>query len=229
MLVPKRLFVLLLACLAAFCFMNLTCGPPAPANAAVPFVQQVGENYCAAACVLSWRLHDGYASVTQDSILTSMGGTPSTGVDETSIPGGVDLWTGTHDATLEFGPGGSYSDDQGLFFSRMISSVSVGVPVIALMNSGLHAVVVDGGEWHVDSTTGFNVWDTVEYMDPAVGARGAFPGTFSSSMGFDYTPLTQIISSGAAASGSSNYDLYGDTTVARGIDRGGLCGDCRVY
>jgi hypothetical protein len=209
--------------------MNLTCTPPAAPNPQVPYVQQLGDLYCASACVLSWRLHDSLPSVSQDTILTSMGGTPSTGTDETAIPGGVNQWTGTHDAILDFGAGGDYSDSQGQFFSRMISSVSVGVPVIALTNSGFHAVVVDGGEYHDDTTTGYHVWDSVEYMDPAIGPRSTTPGGLSSSMGSDISPLVQVISSGAAASGAGNYAGYGDSTLGRGIARDGLCSSCREY
>jgi hypothetical protein len=179
--------------------------------------------------VLSWRLHDNLPSATQDEILASMGGTPSTGVDQSAIPGGVNQWTGTHDAYLDFGSGGEYTDDQGQFFSRMISSVSVGVPVIALTDSGLHAIVVDGGEYHDDTTTGYHVWDSVEYMDPAIGPRGTTPGGLSSSMGSDYVPLRQVISSGAAASGASNYGSYGGSTVGRGIAGGGGCDGCKIY
>src|SRR5262249_39731702 len=141
MLFNKKLVVPLLACLAPLCFMNLTCTPPATPTPQVPYVAQQGELYCSAACVLSWRLHDNLGSVSQDEIFASMGGNPSSGVDQSAIPGGVDQWTGTRDAVLDFGPGGAYTDDQGRFFSRMISSVAAGVPVIALTNSGLHAVV----------------------------------------------------------------------------------------
>jgi len=225
----SRFFVPLLAPLAGLCFMNLTCTQPAAPDPHVSYVAQQGELYCSAACVLSWRLHDKLDSVSQNTIFASMGGNPSTGVDQSAIPGGVNQWTGTRDAYLDYGTGGEYTDDQGQFFSRMISSIISGVPVIALTNQGLHSVVVDGGEYHDDDTTGYHVWDSVEYMDPAIGIRTTTPGGLSSDMGSDYVPLRQVISSGAASAGASNYSSYGDSTVGRGIAGGGGCGDCRVY
>ncbi len=217
--------------------MNLTCyigsaPQQGSASADVPYVHQTGELYCTSACVLSWRLHDGLSSVSQDEILAYMGGTPSSGAAQERIPSGVINYTYTHDALLDYGSGGAYSDDQGRFLSRQISSVNAGVPVIALANSGLHAVVIDGGSWHTDSTNGYHVWDTAQYMDPAFGFGTWFPGDLIGSLcPYDYVPCRQVIGSGASASGSSSFDQYGGETEARGIagGAGGRCGDCKVY
>ncbi|HEV7428266.1 MAG TPA: hypothetical protein VGQ46_18065, partial [Thermoanaerobaculia bacterium] len=180
------------------------------------------ELYCTSACVLAWRLHDGLASVSQDEILAYMGGTPSSGAPQERVPDGVNNYTNTHDAILDYGAGGAYSDDQGRFLSRQISSVNAGVPVIALANSGLHAVVIDGGSWHTDSANGNHVWDTIQYMDPSFGFGAWLPGDLIGSLcPYDYVPCRQVIGSDASFSGNGNFDQYSGETEARGMAGGG--------
>ena len=192
--------------------------PQGNKNASVPYVAQIGSLYCTAACVLSWRLHDGLSTLSQDVILTAMGGTPSTGVAEQSVPAGVNLYTNTHDARHEYGAGGAYSDDQGRFFSRQITSINNGVPVIAITESGFHAVVVDGGAWHTNSVNGFRVWDSAEYMDPAFGFATVSPADLIYTMcPSDFISCRQIIGSNASSSGNSNYGSYGGTTQMDGV------------
>ena len=231
----RKLWIPVLAVLAAVSLMSMTCyigGSPGggSVSATVPFVQQQTSDYCAAACVLAWRLHDNLGTAPQADIFAAMGGIPGSGVSLWNIPNGVNSYTVIHDATVEYGPGGEYSTEQGQFFSRQITSVNSGVPVIAIQNQ-LHAVVIDGGSWHTDSTYGFHVWDSMEYMDPQIGFRGTSPGAYVSGFcPYDYTSCFETISSGAAAYGIANYSAYGDDTVGRGINREDICGrDCRIY
>jgi hypothetical protein len=229
--IKRKWFLPAFVAIGALLLMSLTCyivssPQQGSASAGVSYVAQPGEGYCVPACVLAWRLHDGLPSVSQDEILAYMGGTPSSGTSETRVASGVNNYTYTHDAILDYGLGGAYSDDQGRFLSRQISSVNAGVPVIALANSGLHAIVIDGGSWHTDSNNGNHVWDTIQYMDPSFGFGSWFPGDLIGSLcPYDYVPCRQVINSDASNSGSSNFDQYGGVTEARGIDGGGgRCG-----
>lgn len=223
----KRSITTVSVALSSILFLANTCyveSPQGTKSATVPYVAQEGALYCTAACVLSWRLHDGLPSRPQLEILQAMGGTESTGASEHAIPIGVNIYTNTHDARHEYGPGGPYSDDQGRFFARQITSVNNGVPVIAITEQGLHAVVIDGGSWHT-SPSGFRVWDTVEYMDPAFGYGTVSPSALINTMcPTDFISCRQVIGAGASSGGDSHYGTYGETTH---ID--GVCTDCVLH
>jgi hypothetical protein len=228
MRIRNKWLTLMLAATAVLLLMNMTCyigeSPSAGSvSATVPYVPQDRSDYCAAACVVSWRLHDGLPdTITQMTIFGAMGGIPGSGVSVWDMPAGVNGYTNIHDAAVQYVSGGAYTVDQGRFLAGQISSVNAGVPVIAIQNQ-LHAVVIDGGNWHTDSANGYHVWDSMEYMDPQIGYRGMTPDQYIVGFcPFDVYPCYEAISSGAAAYGEPNFNAYGDTTEARGITRCGV-------
>ena len=180
----------------------------------VPFRQQQSELTCGPACVLMWALYDGVPSVTENAIASSMPGGSCNGSTPGAIAQAVNRWTYTTDAVDDLA--GNVSPEEDQFLSRQITSMDNGVPVIALVNGGLHAVVLDGGKWHTDTTTNLRVWDFSYVNDPeqTFGDIREDAPTWVQSVCSE--ACDQIISFSAAGAWQQNLNTYGPTVVLGG-------------
>lgn len=93
-----------------------------------------------------WRLYDGLSEISQEQIANYMGGT-SCGTTSEAIAAAVNNYTLTSDAYRDLD---GYTEYRA-FFSRQITSLDNRKPVIAIIEGGLHAGVVNGGQQRVRS------------------------------------------------------------------------------
>lgn len=186
--------------------------PPPDTSLGVPFRTQPQWDYCGAASVLMWRLYNGMGEVSQDSIYTWMGGSGA-GVSPQAIANGASFWANVYDATVDWGAEEPI-EYQREFFARQISSINNNTPVIAIVDGGFHAGVINGGTWHEDSATGMNVWNDVKFHDPKGYANRYFSSAAWQSFSVaGYNTYTQIVSNGATYGWQTDYADYGDTVV----------------
>jgi hypothetical protein len=209
----KALTVLLLAG-TVIAPKSCTIGSPPPGNGSsftigVPFFPQT-PNHCGPASIEMWAAFDG-VSVSQDQIAAYIGCPASSTASPDQIVEGVQHFTRTgRDASIGYNTGGEY-------YSAEVTSINSRVPVLCLLNGALHAGVIDGGEWHTDSTSGLYVWDTVYFNDPFVGPdQTYFAATWT---GTD--DVAHVISAGASAGAQSNFDSYGRRVLLHGSGVGG--------
>ncbi|MFH1177854.1 MAG: hypothetical protein V1750_10650 [Acidobacteriota bacterium] len=192
-------------------------------NLPVPDVRWARTGFCAAACVKMWRLFCLLPDdKTQEVINAYMGGGQNGQVAPDAIPMGVNALTCTKDA---------YWDANAVYYltdslAKQIASIDSRTPLIALINDGLHAVIVTGGEYHRDLDKYY--WDTVTYNDPAVGPRLATAAEWvAPSMALFVPPgsntLQQVISTGATA----GWREYAQNTSAVEITE--MCKSCIKY
>jgi hypothetical protein len=80
----------------------------------------------------------------------STGGGGINGVGVQYIAPELARYGGIADAFMDHAYFG-YESDQ--FFARQISAATYPSPVVALINSGYHAVVLNGGQWHKTTTS----------------------------------------------------------------------------
>lgn len=178
----------------------------------VPYRQQEQWDYCGAASVLMWRLYNGQSELPQNEIYTWMGGSGS-GLYPDAIRDGASYYAGMSDAIVDRAAQDPV-ESQREFFARQISSIDSNTPVIAIVEVGFHAGVIDGGTWTRDAQTNLNVWNDVYFHDP----RGFADRSYSSAQWMShatggYNSLTQIVSNSATFNWQSNYDAYGDSMV----------------
>lgn len=196
--------------------------PSQPSSIAlpVPFYSQSAMN-CGPASIEMWAAYDGITT-TQQEIANYIGCSPTGGASQQQILSGVQHFTESgRDAELTFNSG------DGVFFSDEVTSITALVPILPIVNGGLHAVVLIGGQWHIDPDNSnlyvWDVWDTVIYNDPLTG-----PGRVLNAAawtGFDNTQ--HIISASASASGPGNFDRYGGMVAIQGS--GGVGGKPLPY
>ena len=161
-----------------------------------------------------WRLYDRLSEISQSSIASYIGWTP-TGVSVPAIVMGVNRFTNTWDAYWDL-PGGTGDPDtiKGQFFSRQITSMDAKLPVIAILWGGVHAGVINGGKWHTDSYTGLDVWDYVYFHDPDQYSGGAdryrTAGTWTGQC------TSQVLAGRVRDPGNANFYTYGYNVGIRG-------------
>jgi hypothetical protein len=184
----------------------------------VPYrAQALGSFDCGPASVLMWRLYDGLPEISQQTIANWMGGT-SCGASQDDIAAAVNHFTATFDADVDLAGDVQYE----AFFSRQITSIDNGFPVIAILNGGLHAGVVNGGKWH-DNANGDYQWDYVYFHDPNRIANDYYSASFwQSSNCPPGSTCEQIVSSNAAGLWASNLSTYGGDVVTGGGGPGPL-------
>ena len=191
--------------------------PPPPGvvsgfSLGVPWYQQQGTQYCGAASIQMWAGYDK-RYYTQSSIATAIGLDPASGVSREAILGGVHQFTSSGAGAILDYPGG-VGDPRAIFDSGEITSMNSRVPVLPIVNGGLHAGVIDGGEWHMNDDGSLYVWDTVYFHDPlSAPDRSILAGDW------DNYAVSHVISQSAAAQASSNYSQYGYQVVRRGSAR----------
>ncbi|RMH17083.1 MAG: hypothetical protein D6696_16650 [Acidobacteria bacterium] len=178
----------------------------------VPYrAQERGSLDCGPASVLMWRLYDGLSEISQSVISESMGGT-CFGTSEQKIADAVNEFTLTRDAIWDLSSG----IDPAGFMSRQITSIDTLTPVIAIINGGFHAGVVNGGIWS-QLEPGLYQWDSVYFHDPDLGPNVVF----SASAWIDAscapgTPCSQIISVSASGLAQFNLTTFGPAIRVRG-------------
>jgi hypothetical protein len=191
---------------------------PSSADLSVPFFSQNSDLYCAPAAIQMWAAYDGVPASQQD-IANYIGCTPQGGTDPGPAVRGVQHFTtsGRDAALLYNGGAGDPTTLSEEFYSAEITSISALVPLIPLINGGLHAVVLVGGQWHIDTDHNLYVWDSVIYHDPEGGpSRLLDVGPWT---GLDGTQ--HIISTSASAGAVANFNKYGAQVAIRGSGLGG--------
>jgi hypothetical protein len=178
----------------------------------VPYRAQAPSSFdCGPASVLMWRLYDGLSEVSQATIGNSMGGT-SCGVTPQAVANAVNQWTATSDAYYDLAGDSEFEQ----FFSRQITSIDSRVPVIALIQGGLHAGVVNGGLWHTNANNDYQ-WDYVYFHDPQTFANDYYGAdSWTDTMCPPGGTCNQITSFNAAQAWSYNLNAYGDEVVTAG-------------
>jgi len=178
----------------------------------VPYRAQAPSSFdCGPASVLMWRLYDGLSEISQQTIANFMGGA-SCGVTSEAIRDAVNHFTYTHDAFRDLVGDVEYEG----FFSRQITSIDSRVPVIAIIDGGLHAGVVNGGKWHETSGGGYQ-WDYVYFHDPLTRANDYYSADFWTDTNCPPgSTCEQIASFDAAGAWAYNLTTYGDDVVLGG-------------
>lgn len=185
----------------------------------VPYRQQDTTFNCGPASILMWRLYDGLPEISQQTIGNWIGTSSCSGSSPQEITNGVNHFTATSDAFWDLAGDVEYEE----FFARQITSLDNSTPVIALIEGGLHAGVVDGGRWHENSAGNYQ-WDYVYFHDPFLGAglyygAGEWMDTSCPSGG----TCGQIVSSSAIGAFNYNLATYRDRVrVMGGGNRGPL-------
>lgn len=192
--------------------------PSAPSGftLGVPFFYQ-SPQYCGPASIEMWAAYDG-VTATQQQIANYTGCTVNGATQEQILVGVQHFTMSGRDAELAYNGGvGDPGTIAGEYFSAEITSITARVPLIPLVNGALHAGVLIGGQWHIDTDSGLYVWDSVLFDDPAVG-----PGRpFIASDWTGYDNVEHILSSSASSTGVSNYFTY-RSQVAIGGSGGGF-------
>ncbi len=145
-------------------------------NLYMPYVNQLaGTQYCGVASVLMWRYKDGYSTMDQNQLASMMGCSASTGCNLEAIRYGVNAFTFTHDAVIDdYGGVGDPDQLRAEFHARQLQSLSMGYPVIAIIDNVSHAVVPNKGRYST-ATDGLKRWDYVNAHDPSDIANRYFP------------------------------------------------------
>lgn len=184
----------------------------------VPYrAQAPGSFDCGPASILMWRLYDGLPEISQQTIGNYIGGT-SCGASQQDIADGVNHFTATFDAYWDLAGDVEFE----AFFSRQITSIDNGVPVIAIIEGGFHAGVVNGGKWH-DNGAGDHQWDYVYFHDPLTFANDYYSASLWQVTNCPPgSACDQIASYSASAAWSSNLSVYGDDVVVGGGGHGPL-------
>jgi hypothetical protein len=226
----KLIAVVLLAGAVAVpksCSINFGSGstnPSAPSSAVlnVPFFMQQQELSCGPAAIEMWAAYDG-VSTTQQEIGSYIGCGANGSTSPGQIVAGVQHFTTSgKDAALEYNGGvGDPATIAGTYYSAEITSITELVPSIPLVNGATHAVVLTGGDWHIDPDSGLYVWDLVAFNDPAIGPRILDAGSWT---GYDDTQ--HVISESASAQAYENY-MQNRSKVA--ISGSGLSGKPLPY
>lgn len=158
-----------------------------------------------------WRLYDGLPEISQQTIAARMGGT-SCGVTQQAIADAVNHFTLIRDAFYDLAADVEYRG----FLSRQITSIDNAIPVIAVIDGGLHAGVVNGGAWH-ENAAGQYQWDYVYFHDPQVGANDYYSGdSWKDASCPPGATCQQVISSSASGGWFDNLNNYGGGVVLGG-------------
>lgn len=179
----------------------------------VPYVQQPSEAlYCGPTTVLMWRKYDGLPEVTLQEIADWMNASSSTGVSPAEIADAVNHYTASNDAYWDL----VGEDELRNYMSRQITSIDSLTPVIAIVEQGFHAVVVDGGKYHSQGD-GFYQWDYIFFHDPQLAAGIRYSASeWLNHTCFPGTPCSQVVSVFASKAWNYNLDLYGDSIIVAG-------------
>lgn len=202
------------------CTVGFGSGSTDPSNPSaitlnVPFFYQI-PFYCGPASIEMWAAYDGM-TVTQQDIANYIGCAPNGSTAGQILAGVQHFTTSGRDASLLFNGGvGSPSDIAEQFYSAEITSISARIPVLPIVNSGLHAGILAGGQWHIDLDNNLFVWDSVFFHDPAAGPLQPF--TAAQWTGYD--SIEHIVSASATATAAANAKAWASQVAIRGSKLG---------
>jgi hypothetical protein len=187
-------------------------------NLNIPYFNQPTFLLCGPTSVLMWRRYDTLPYMNPQALGTQMGCRWwASGCSMEEIVGGARGFTYTGvDAYLDDW-GGVVGDPDLLaaeFMARQITSLKNGIPVIAIIEGGLHAVVAKGGHY-TTAANGLRQWEWVIYHDPF----GSTPGTQVSAARWLETNIHQVISQSATTGWQTYYDNHAATARVRGTVR----------
>jgi hypothetical protein len=186
----------------------------------VPFERQLEAGFCVPASIMMWRRYHGLPTgPSQYSIANALGTHWAHGTHPSRIEDGVRSYTLADDAYLDVSP--SSMDARPEFFARQITSFDEREPVLAIVESGYHAGIVNGGGWSMTSD-GYRQWDYVYFHDPdkTDGAPNKYwvSGDWIRYMCPNlYTTCSQVISASAVAAWQWNLYSVGDEIKVRGV------------
>lgn len=219
----KTLFTLVSLSTLAMMLMATSCyfesANSGSVGANVPYFMQEGTYYCGAAVVqmiAKWSGRD----VSQTELFVFMNGDPNWGIHFEDLVRGVRNYTSLTDAGLD---NGGRNDNN--YFARQISSVSNQMPVAAVIDNGIHSVVLYFGSWHqtVDANNHHTYfWDSVTYHDPARGAaqvRSATDWSYIHCSDPSWGCVQIVSASGAAAGPRTLADYNPEVYFGGGDDR----------
>jgi hypothetical protein len=161
-----------------------------------------------------WRRKDGLSNIAPQTLGDMMGCQWQTvGCTLGQTVQGTRSFTATgFDAYLDdFGGLGDPETLLAEYFSRQITSLANGTPVIGLVFGATHAVVVHAGNY-TTASNGLKQWDYVYVQDPLAGSGYR---RFTAGAWLDAN-IFQVISSGATFGWEGNFTTYGDETQVRG-------------
>ncbi len=194
--------------------------PAAPTSSTlnVPFFPQEMELSCGPASIEMWAAYDG-VTATQQQIGSYIGCGADGNTSAAQLVSGVQHFTiSGKDAALVYNGGeGDPTTIGEVFYSAEITSITALVPSMPIVNGGLHAVVLIGGQWHIDTNNNnLYVWDTVIFDDPAIG-----PGRVMNAASWTgYDDTQHIISASASADAYENYVTYHGRVALSGTGSG---------
>jgi hypothetical protein len=150
-----------------------------------------------------------------------MGCSTYSGCSLEQIRNGVNYYTLTHNAVLD-DYGGIGDPDQLLaeFHARQLQSLSMGYPVIAIIENASHAVVPNEGKYST-ATDGLKRWDYVYVHDPWPDGGGSANRYFVAGSWMD-TVIWHVIGSSAMSGWQSSLSSYGNVYV-RGLPGPPFC------
>ncbi|HEX2251733.1 MAG TPA: C39 family peptidase [Thermoanaerobaculia bacterium] len=196
---------LLLVSLLSFPGCNLGGNPDF--RLGVPYHSQPPASfYCGPASVQMWADYDYDPPFvpTQEEIAQWMGGV-NCGSSEEGIRQAVNRFTATSDAVWDFDGDINFAP----FMSRQITSIDNYFPVIAILDGGLHAGVVNGGKWHALASEGYQ-WDYVYFHDPLERADVYYTSAIWIERNCPVgSTCSQIISHAATLGAATNLNRYG--------------------
>ncbi len=178
----------------------------------VPFRTQEQMDYCTAACIQMWQAYNGLPETPQQVIYAFYGGSggsknmQASAVNYYAFGGGGDVAYMMEFADIP------HETEEDMFrrsCAKEISSIDAEFPVIALIHSGLHATVLDGGHWHIEGD--MYMWDSLYVNDPSHFSPGDYydPIAWRSLLDGGRGLAEHFMSSSACGNWLSNYGAYG--------------------
>jgi len=214
-------FLVSLPLLASSCRLNVGCGGDCGnLNLQVPFISNPEFLLCVPTSIQMWRRYDGLPFGSVNGMATTMGCSPYIGCSPQQATFGVRYFTATgNDAYLDDW-GGVGDPDQLLaeYASREITSLVNGVPVLAIIDGALHAVVITAGNYST-RTDGLKQWDWVYVQDPnyTVSYKRYSAGAWLDASAY------HVVSNLATTGWQTNFSTWSPDTVARGWSHGPIC------
>lgn len=187
----------------------------------IPFVYQERSGYCLPASIQMWYRsdHNSTSGPSQYSIASYMG-FPNGWGGLDPVPGALRHFTYTYDAVIDR-IAASQEDDKAAFFSRQISVIDYGEPVLAIVDNGFHAGILTGGRWSTRSD-GYYQWNSTTFHDPS--PQGGGPNIFFAAIDWIYyncgngdSTCEQIYSEAASMDWQANLLSVGNRVKVRGL------------
>jgi len=189
--------------------MLISCVPP-PGNHVrlpVPFISQMYNAWCGAACIQMWAYYDGLYP-EQDDIASFIGWTVS---NIYNIAAGVGYFTNSPGYPVEYG---SSEYEQDLAMSAQVASIKEKIPSISIINHGTHAIIAKGFDW-TDTSLGPRA-DGICIHDPWLG-----PNFYHTAGNWKHWFFTDYYGHHLIVLGDSYYLYQGESGYIEFLNQGG--------